>query len=137
MKENSEGLLLNPNIIQYLAIAGSVIIFIFIIQMIRVKRLKEQYSLLWVFFSLIFIVFSVWRDGLEIVSRLLGIAYPPATLFLILIMSLFIIVMQFSIVISGLSEKNKELIQEIGLIRLELEELKNSKVKKKKGNSFG
>ncbi len=116
------------NRIQIIAIAGSISILIFIIVLIRQHRLKEEYSLLWLFFTVFILIFSVWRDGLEWISSLIGIAYPPAALFLILIMALFVIMIEFSLIISKQSFWIKSISQEIGLLKQELNELsKNAK----------
>ncbi|MCK5240884.1 DUF2304 domain-containing protein [bacterium] len=115
----------NIDIIQYIAILGSVVFLVFIIELVRKKTLKEAYSLLWFFFALLFFCLSIWRQGLEVFSRLVGIAYPPAALFLVLLLALFFILIQFSVIISGLSEHNKTLVQEMGLMKLEVETLKN------------
>ena len=109
---------------QILAILGSVLFFIFILAQIRSKRIKEEYSLLWLLFSALFIILSIWRDGLSIISSVVGIAYPPAALFLLLIMAELVILIQFSVLISRLSERNKTLVQEISLVKLELEKVK-------------
>jgi len=110
---------------QVIAIVGSILLFLFIIYLIRNKSIKEEYSLLWVFFAAIFIVLSIWREGLEYISQLIGIAYPPTAILLILLMAIFMILIQFSIIISKLSDGNKSLIQEIGLLKHEIEKLKN------------
>jgi hypothetical protein len=111
------------NRIQILAIIGSISLLIFIIILIRQHRLKEEYSLLWLFFTIFFIIFSVWRNGLEWISDLMGIAYPPAALFLILIMALFVIMIEFSLIISKQSERIKSIGQNIGLMKQEISEL--------------
>jgi hypothetical protein len=111
------------NRIQILAIIGSISLLIFIIILIRQHRLKEEYSLLWLFFTVFFIIFSVWRNGLEWISDLMGIAYPPAALFLILIMALFVIMIEFSLIISKQSERIKSIGQNIGLMQQEINEL--------------
>jgi hypothetical protein len=111
------------NRIQILAIIGSISLLIFIIILIRQHRLKEEYSLLWLFFTVFFIIFSVWRNGLEWISDLMGIAYPPAALFLILIMALFVIMIEFSLIISKQSERIKSIGQNIGLMKHEINEL--------------
>lgn len=111
--------------IQYIAIVGSILLFIFIIYLIRQKRLKEEYSFLWLFFSIVFIVFSFWRAGLDWLSELIGIAYPPAALFLILFMALFVIMIEFSVIISKQSDWIKKTGQDIGLMKNEIEKLKN------------
>lgn len=117
--------------IQLVAIGVSLVLFLFIMYLIRSQRLKEEYSLLWIFFSLVFIVFSIWRDGLDYISEFLGVAYPPAALFMILLMAIFLILIEFSIIISKLAGKNKDLAQEIGLLKHELEKLKNKEQERK------
>jgi hypothetical protein len=121
--------LINENIqkAQYLAIIVSVGLFIYILYLVRNKRIKEEYSLLWLFSSFVFLFFSVWRDGLEFFADLVGIAYPPAALFLILLLAIFLILIEFSVIISKLSERNKDLAQEIGLMKLDMEKLKDAK----------
>jgi hypothetical protein len=114
----------NLPIYQILAIGGSILIILFLIELVRSRRLKESYSLLWFGIALAFLLFSVWRDLLAYVASLLGVDYPPAALFLILIMGLYLLSVHFSIVISRLSEKNKNLSQEIGLMNLKIKELK-------------
>tara|TARA_B110000093_G_scaffold131691_1_gene140843 strand:- start:56 stop:442 length:387 start_codon:yes stop_codon:yes gene_type:complete len=111
------------NRIQILAIIGSISLLIFIIILIRQHRLKEEYSLLWLFFTIFFIIFSFWRNGLEWISDLMGIAYSPAALFLILIMALFVIMIEFSLIISKQSERIKSIGQNIGLMKQEISEL--------------
>jgi hypothetical protein len=112
---------------QVIAIAVSISLFLFILYLVRKKKIKEEYSLLWLFSSLVFIVFSIWRNGLEYFAGLMGIAYPPAALFLILLLAIFLILIEFSINISKLSEKNKVLAQELALLQNELEKLKAEK----------
>ena len=114
------------NRIQYVAIFGSIILLLFIFELIRKKKLKEKYSLLWFFVALIFLVFSFWREGLEVLSRLLGIQYPPATLFLIFLLGYLLIMVHYSIVISKISDMVKDLTQEVGLLKQELSKLKDS-----------
>jgi len=112
------------NRIQIIAIAGSVSLLIFIIILIRQHRLKEEYSILWLFFTSVFILFSVWRNGLEWISDIVGVAYPPAALFMILIMALFIIMIEFSLIISKQSFWIKSIGQDIGLMKQEMNELR-------------
>jgi len=114
----------NINKAQILAILGSVVFFFFILIQVKSKKIKEEYSLLWLFFSVLFVIFSFWRDGLTLVARVMGIAYPPAALFLLLIVAELFILIQFSILISKHSEGNKNLAQEQALLKLELEKLK-------------
>lgn len=124
---------MTDNRLQFIAIAGSIALLFLIIFLIRQNRLKERYSLLWLFVIFIFIVASIWKGALEWVSDIIGIAYPPAALFLILIISLFGIMVEFSLIISRQSKWIEAMGQNIGLMKLEIKELKqkvNSKTQK-------
>ena len=120
--------------IQYIAIAGSVILLLVILELIRSKKIKEEYSLLWLLFSVVILLISIFRDFLEVFSQLTGIAYAPAALFLLLIMAVFVILIQFSVIISKISERNKKLNQEVGILKMELEEMKGRVEKRKERN---
>lgn len=118
----------NINIIQYIAIVASLVLFVFILYLVRSKKIRIEYSLLWLFFSIVFIIFSFWRDGLTVISFSIGIAYPPIAFLLILVICIFLILIQFSIVISKQKEINKNLTQEIALLRNIIENIKKKKV---------
>jgi hypothetical protein len=110
------------DLLKILAIAGSGTVLIVVIELIRQGKLKERYSLLWLLAGGILLILSSSRTLLEAVSRLLGIFYPPSFLFLLAFLFLLLITLHFSVVISGLSEKNKHLAQEIALLRQEMQE---------------
>jgi hypothetical protein len=79
--------------------------------------LKERYALLWLFASASFLMLSFWRKLLDIVAHAFGFYYPPSFLFLAGFGFLHLIALHFSIVISRLSDKNKKLAQELGIIQ--------------------
>jgi hypothetical protein len=114
------------DIIKVLAIAGSATLLFLVFELIRRGRLKERYALLWLFSGLVLLILSLSRSLLESLSRLVGIYYPPSLLFLIAFIFLLLITLHFSAVISGLSEKNKRLAQEIALLRQSLEEMRQT-----------
>jgi hypothetical protein len=110
------------DILKFLAVAGSGALMIVVVELIRQGRLKERYSLLWLLAGGILLVLSSSRTLLELVSHLLGIYYPPSFLFLLAFLFLLLITLHFSVVISGLTEKNRQLAQEIALLRQEMRE---------------
>ncbi len=110
------------DLVKILAILGSGSVLFVVIELIRRGRLKEKYSLLWLFAGGVLLVFSSSRYLLEYVARLLGVFYPPSLLFLLAFLFLLLITLHFSVVVSGLSEKNKQLAQEVALLRQELRE---------------
>src|SRR5688572_10984713 len=86
--------------IQVFSIIGSLLLFVFILKLVKRKKLKEEYSLLWLGFGFIFIVLSIFKPLLEVVASAIGIIYAPAALLLMLVLSVFFILIQFSVVIS-------------------------------------
>jgi hypothetical protein len=112
------------DIVKVLAITGSATVLLLVLELIRRGRLKERYSLLWLFSGIVLLILSLSRSLLEYLSRLVGIYYPPSLLFLIAFVFLLLITLHFSAVISGLSEKNKRLAQEIALLRQALDEIR-------------
>jgi hypothetical protein len=108
--------------IQILAVIGSVALVFFIIELIRRKRLREEFSILWLAMGVVFLALSIFRGLLDQFSYLVGIGYPPAALFLILIMGLTVIMIHFSVAISELKETQKKLVQEIGLLKAAVED---------------
>jgi hypothetical protein len=118
--------------IQIIALIGSLLLTLFIFNLVRKGKLKEKHSLLWFGASLAILVLSVFRGLLDRVARFIGIAYAPAALFLAALGFGFLLFLYFSITISDLVNKTKRLSQEIGLLRQKLEKL-IEKGKNKKG----
>jgi hypothetical protein len=108
-------------VLQGTAIVASVLITLLVIQLIRKRRLREEYSILWFVTSLLLLLLAVDRHSIDRLATLVGIAYPPSLLLLGSIFAGFVLSMHFSIALSKLSEQNKRLAQEVGLLRLELE----------------
>ena len=112
------------NIIQYVSILGSIIFIGLIIMLIRNKRIKEEFAILWLFFGGVFLLLSVWRGSLEVIARVLGIAYAPAAIFLILIIAIISILIHLSLITSRLTDQAKVMIQELGLLKMEMDTMK-------------
>jgi hypothetical protein len=109
-------------LLKIIAVLGSGSIVVLVIELIRRGRLKEKYALLWLFAGGVLLVFSLSRDLLEYSAQLFGVFYPPSFLFLLAFFFLLLITLHFSVVLSGLSEKNKHLAQELALLRQEMHE---------------
>ncbi len=101
----------------------SSIILISVVELIRRNRLKERYSLIWLFSSIVMLVFSLSRQSLHVAAQLIGIKYPPSLIFLFGLLFLVVINIHFASVISTLSDRNKSLAQELALLREHLERI--------------
>ncbi len=120
------------DVLKILAIVGSATVLLLVVELIRRGRLKERYSLLWLFAGGVLLILSSSRNILEYISNRVGIYYPPSFLFLLAFLFLLLITLHFSVTISGLSEKNKRLAQELALLRQEMRELMLDRTDSKK-----
>lgn len=110
------------DLLKVLAVFGSVALLLVVMEMIRRGRLKERYALLWLLAGGVLLFLSLSRRVLDSLASLFGIFYPPSLLFLLAFIFLLLITLHYSVVLSGLSEKNKRLAQEVALLRRKLEE---------------
>jgi hypothetical protein len=112
--------------IQIISIIFSLSFLIFIFEIIRKKLLKEAYALIWVIMGVFFLGLSCWQKGLDWISKLFGIHYSPAFLFLVMMTALIMILIQYSIVISRQTDKIRSMAQAIALLKERLEKLESN-----------
>lgn len=108
---------------QVFALLVSLLVFIFTIEMVRQKRLREEYSVLWLFTSCVMFVLVIKYDWLVAITNLIGAALPTSTLFTGSIVFLVLLGVQFSIKISRLSDQVKDLVQENAILRHQFDEM--------------
>ena len=63
------------------ALIAAIALCIFIVEMVRRKKLREEYSWLWLITSLGIIILVIWYDLLVFITRMIGAALPTTTLF--------------------------------------------------------
>ncbi|MCW3070845.1 MAG: hypothetical protein JWO44_735 [Bacteroidetes bacterium] len=106
--------------IQIIAIAVSLLFLFYIVRLIVKGKLREEYSIIWIACTLVLIVFSFWRDGLEVMAHLVGVYEAPNLVFTGAIFAVFIYLLHLSVVVSKLHSQNKQLAQEIALLKEKL-----------------
>ena len=102
-------------------LAASVAALLFILELVRQRRLREEYSLLWLATAIVLLVLSVSRPLLDVLASAMGIFYPPSALFVVALIFVLLILLHFSTVITRLSQENKDIAQQVALLRYELE----------------
>lgn len=106
------------------ALVVGVWMLLLIIELVRRRKLREEYSWLWLMTGTGILILALWFDLLKWITHLVGAVTPSSTIFLFAFLFLIFISLHFSVVISKLSERNKELAQRYALLELELRELK-------------
>jgi len=113
--------------LQIILFTFSLAFFLLIINMIRTRRVELRYALTWIFASMSFIVLSVFPDIIKIASKMLYIKEPVNTLFLFGMLFLLMIIFTLTVSFSSIVWKLKTLTQEIGILRMRIEELEKGK----------
>ena len=115
---------MTPVRISIAAVIGSVILILVVLELIRGRRLKERYALLWLVTGLVLLVLAAWRGGLNTIAGWLGVSsYPPAILFAAAILFVIAVLLHYSTVLSRLTDDNVVLAQEVALLRARLDAL--------------
>ena len=109
--------------IAIISAVSSVGMLIFIFELTRKRKIREQYALVWLALGFLILVFSVFTKMLDFLAHLAGIYYAPSLLIVLIIYFGMVLGVHFTLVISGLAENNKKLIQEMGLLRNRVENL--------------
>ena len=104
------------------ATAASLILVLVVFELIRSRRLRERYALLWLLTGVVLVVLSAWR-GLNTIAAWLGVrGYPPAVLFAVGLLFVILVLLHYSTVISRLADQNVILAQRLALLETRLEE---------------
>ncbi len=103
----------------------SILLLFITFELIRKERLREEYSILWIFTGMAIFIISLWPEFLlsQFFARITGLYYLSAVV-LVIFLFLLLIVFHFSVVISKLSTRNKELAQRHAFLELEFKTLK-------------
>ena len=110
------------NRVTLFSICASAGFLLYILEMVRRRKLREEYSILWLFGSALILMLSLKQDWLDSLAHAVVIVYPPSFLFLVGILFILLILIHFSIAISKLHQMNKKMAQEIALMKCSKEE---------------
>jgi hypothetical protein len=113
--------------IQLIAIITSLLFLLLIARLIVRGKLREEYAIAWICCTFILVVFSFWRNGLEVLARLMGIVAAPNLVFTGAIFVIFIYLLHLSLVVSRLHEQNKTLAQDMALLKEKVNSIKKTK----------
>ena len=99
-----------------------------VFELIRSRRLRERYALLWVLTGVVLVVLSAWRGGLNTIAGWVGVeTYPPAVLFAVSLLFVLAVLLHYSTVLSKVTDQNVVLAQRGALLELELSELRSER----------
>lgn len=112
------------NILRNILLLTSLLFFVLILNMVIKRKLELKYVLTWLFTSITFVIITLFPNIVYSLSQLLHIINPVNALFLIIIFLLLMIVFTLTVALSRNSNRVKTLVQEVGILRNSLENLK-------------
>ena len=112
---------MTPVKVSIAAAIASLLLILIVLELIRGRRLKERYALLWLVTGIVLLVLSAWRGGLNTIAGWLGVAtYPPAILFAVATLFIIVVLLHYSTVLSQLDDQNTLLAQRLALLEAEV-----------------
>jgi hypothetical protein len=110
--------------IQIVSLAVSVLLLLVVLELVRRKKLTEEYSFLWILSALALLAVSAKRQVIDTTARWLGVYYPPIILVLLLILMVFVATLCFSVIVSRQRRQIERLIEETAILSAELREMR-------------
>lgn len=101
--------------LQIVFIIASLWTFWFIIRQIQKKNLNIEDSIVWILWSILLLLFSIFPQIPIFISQLLGFRSMSNFIFSMFIFFLYLMLFAQSIKISEMKEKNKDLVQKLSI----------------------
>lgn len=115
-------------------IVVAVLAFAVVFELLRRRRLREKYALLWVVVAGATVLLSLFPTLLVRAAALVGIATPSNLLFLVSVLILFAVSLQLSGEVGVLEEQSRRLAEEIGSLQLRVDELEGRRAPRAPGD---
>ena len=106
--------------LRIVALAGSLLLLVIVLELVRRRRLLERYALLWLGSALALVLLTAWSGLLQVVADAIGIAYPPSALFVIAFGFVIVLLLHFSVAVSRLADQSKVLAQRLAMLEEKL-----------------
>ncbi len=105
----------------------SIMMFCIIMRLIYGSKLKTGSSWMWLVFGVGFLFLTLWPGAIDLCMKFAKVDSWIEIVFFFMLISLLIISIHFSTVIAGLTDRSKDLAQEIAFLNREIE--RNKKIR--------
>jgi hypothetical protein len=103
-----------------LGLLGSGVTLGLLFEMMRRRRLREKYAVLWAAVAVLTLLVAAFPGLLAWASGVVGVAVPANLLFFLASMLLLVVSVQHSSELGRLEERTRTLAEEVGLLRLQV-----------------
>jgi hypothetical protein len=102
--------------LRIIGIAGSLALLAFIVEAVRRRELKEEYTVLWVLTGFVLLLLAAWPALLRDVRNLIGAGSEASTLYFFGLLFVVALVLHYSVRVSRLERRVVSMMQEIALL---------------------
>ena len=96
-------------------------LFLFIVELVRRRKMREEYSWLWLLAGVTICALSIWNGVIIVLARMVGAVYEPSVLFFFSLVFIALINIFYAIKLSALTEQVKNMAQKIALLEIKKE----------------
>jgi hypothetical protein len=114
-----------PDRIQILAIGVSAAFLILVLELVRRRKLVEEYSFLWIVVAVLVLAVSIWRELLHTAARDLGVHDPPNVLLIALTAAVLFALLGVSLILSRQRRQIDRLIEDTSILSAEVKDLRS------------
>jgi hypothetical protein len=107
---------------QIIVAFGALGLALFVLDLVRRRKLAEEFSLLWVMATLVMAALGFFTPLLRFITRALGILFESSTVFAVGLAFTTAALLYLSVRMSRLSQEHQTVIRELALLRQRLEE---------------
>jgi len=105
------------------ALAACVALVVFLVMLLRTRRLREKYAITWIVVGLGVGVFGAFPGAVAALADVVGVQTPSNLLFALALIVLLLVCIQLSAEITTLEEETRTLAEEVALLRFDVERL--------------
>lgn len=117
-------------------IISSTATLLFVLELVRRRKLREEYSWLWLLTAIVYLVVTLWSGLGDWVTDTIGTNNVPIAFAFIGLQFMVIISIQYSVRLSNLTNKIKDLSQELAILDNELRQLRSEHDLELKGDTL-
>jgi len=107
---------------QIVGLVTAIGLFLLLIELLRQRRLREKYALVWFVLAVIALVGAAAPTLVYRITDLIGFQLPVNLIFFIAFLVLFALSVQFSLELGRMEERVRTLAEELAILRLEVEQ---------------
>lgn len=110
-----------PTQLFFVAVTSVIVLGVF--NLLRSRRMREKYALLWMLVGLAIIILAALPSLLQVLAHALGFQIPSNFLFLLAIMLLLGVALHLSLEVSRLEDETRVLAEDIAILNTLVTEL--------------